>query len=119
MVPPTVKAIAVSNPTGPQFLEAKRTKGVSEEATTVFINTSDIGVVTPIGSYHLQIQLPSEVVTVKATLMSFKEALNFLRQTPHRGSVVLREQWDGRRKSSDDDLDTLDDIIPDEDAVKV
>ena len=103
--------VIMVSPTGPQFLEARSTRGVE------LINVSKIVRVME-GEFNktLVICTDREIIEVYANLASYKDAIDFLRQTPSRGSVVLREEWTGKRRTPEQDLE---DAIPDEEATKV
>lgn len=113
---------ALPAPQGPQFLELQKVlahiDGTPDKQKTVFLNVNDIASwQASVTEGRILIQTRYELLTVQSTVKSLKEALNFLRQNPHRASVILRETWDG--KAREPSLDDLDEIIPDEKATKV
>jgi len=113
---------ALPAPSGPQFLEVQRVQvhfdGTPDGKKTVFLNVDTIlGFEASLTEGRVLIRTDSELLTVISTVQSLKEALNFLRQTPHRASVILRETWAGQRREPS--LDDLDEIIPDEEATRV
>ena len=111
---------ALPAPRGPQFLELQCLSGFApaEHQRTLFVNVNEIRAFeASLTEGRVVLQTSSEILTVISTVKSLKEALNFLRQNPHRASVVLRETWDGRAREPS--LDDLDEIIPDEKATKV
>lgn len=113
---------ALPAPQGPQFLELQRHvenyDGTANGQMTVFVNVNEIRAFQPsLTEGRVIMQTSSEVLTVITTVKSLKEALNFLRQNPHRASVVLRETWNG--KPREPSLDDLGEIISDEEATRV
>ena len=104
-------SVIIVSPTGPQFLEVRSARGVE------LINVSKINRVMEWSSNNILVLCTDQgTIEVHTNLASYKDAIDFLRQTPSRGSVVLREEWTGKRRTPEEDLE---DAIPDEEATKV